>query len=384
MEAEAAETAEATLTAGAPKEFVVFFGLDVFANDGTRPRPVVDASGHEVLVMDQDGTKPVPLEDARLKAEVVPKLSRVGVTIAHLDGEPVYSAEADPMAQARAQQMMLSGLQDHAREQADVALWDANQRLTQAQRARDANIIDDAALANAAQNVNSAAARLDDVHATPTLGGELPGSGDRGAGHDGFAVSFRASAPEPHARAYGVVRLRIHPPGQPEVTVQALKTFRLRELTAKPRKFMVRIFDLPPGYTVESYQVHVYADGNELATNLSSNRVELTADEAHQYLIMRHAHLNRAATLPAQVLADLAPRAAPSGLIAGQESMLVNLGITAEGRVDQVGGDAAISATLSPQLQAALREVRFLPALVDGQPAASTGTFALGELFLSP
>ncbi len=216
------------------------------------------------------------------------------------------------------------------------------------------------------------------------LRGNLPGSGANDGGHDGFEVSFRASAPEPHARAYGVLRLRIRDPQQPELTRQGLKVFRLRELTPQPRKTTVGIYDLPPGFTVESYQVHIYADGEELATNLSPNRVELTADEAHQYLIMRHAHLHPGATLPAQVLADRALRAAPSELIAGQENTLVNLSITAEGQVDQIEGDAAISVPLSPQLQAALREVRFLPALVDGQPAASTGTFALGELFLSP
>lgn len=374
-EAEAAETA----SAAAPNDYVVFVGLDVFAADGAKRRLLVDASGHDGMFVDQAGATPLLLRDVPLEAEVAPKLSRAGVTVADLNGAPVYSVNADPGAEAQDQQMTIDAMQNQVRDQADSGQRDATRY-----NAQTANSGDAGAMADAQQVLNAANTRLDEVHATAVLRGALPGSGDSGAGPDGFEVSFRVSAPESHARAYGVVRLFIRDPRQTEATLQALKIFRLRELTPQPRRTVVWIQDVPPGFIVESYEVHIYADGRELATNLSSNRVELTADEAHQYLILRHTHLNRGATIPAQVLVELAPSAAAAGLVAGQEGTLVNFRITADGKVAHMDGDAAIPIPLSPRLQAAVREVRFLPALVAGQPAASTGTFALGELFLAP
>jgi hypothetical protein len=199
---------------------------------------------------------------------------------------------------------------------------------------------------------------------------------------DGFAVAFEVSTPQALDDAYGVLRLRYRESTQPGATLlHAMKLFRLRKLDAKPRKVVVRQFGLRPGFSVESFQVHLYAEGRELATNLSPNRVDVTEDEAHQFLILRHVHRHAAASLPVQIAPELLRPAPPALADGGVAALLVNVEVDVDGRVTAVVPGAVDSGAVGAELLDELRRVRFLPALLNGRPVAGRGAFAVGELF---
>lgn len=209
-------------------------------------------------------------------------------------------------------------------------------------------------------------------------------SGDNGV-FDGYEVDFRVSANERLPEGYGVLKISLQDPSRTELGVQhTYQVFRLPEMDSKPRKVIVRRFGLPMGFSVDSYEIHLYSDGMELATNESKNRVEVTADEALQFLILRHMQNNKGANQPPQVAAELRPAWPNAELVAAWENILVTLEITPEGTVDETEVAGTISNALSNELASIVRDVRFLPALVSGQPVAGRGTFSLGELFRTP
>jgi hypothetical protein len=373
--------------AASDKDYVVFFGLDVFANDRGKLRPVVGGSEREVVVLDEKSGAGVLLREVPLTAETTPKLGRPGVTIEGLTGEPVHSPAADPVAEAQSQMLTLQNVEAARQQENEVRMLQAEagaRALGVAAGMMDpaypgrgqAEAMADAARAEAARAASASAA----AYGLPQFRDFNP-NGDGAEGrHDGFEVAFRISAPRPESDAYGVLRLIVRDPQDEGTTAQALKVFRLRELTPNPRKVVVRLFGLPPGFAVDSYQVHVYAGGHELATSLSPNRVALTLDEAHQFLVLRHLQVHKGGRIPAEIVPDFRPSA--NGLVTpGQESVTVELSITAEGRVAQVASASTDLAQRSPELESALRDLRFFPALLEGNPVASTGVFALGELF---
>jgi hypothetical protein len=177
----------------------------------------------------------------------------------------------------------------------------------------------------------------------------------------------------------------IRDPSRTELGAQhAFQVFKLPPLGPKPQKVVVRRFNLPIGFSVDSYEVHLYVDDRELATSLSKNRVEVTEGEALQFLILQHMQRNKSASREAQVADEMRPEWPRVELARDWENIVVTVHITPDGTVEDSNVSGAIDSPLTEELHAALLKVRFLPALAIGEPVPSTGSFALGELFRSP
>lgn len=197
---------------------------------------------------------------------------------------------------------------------------------------------------------------------------------------DGFEIACRLSSPIELENAYAVLRLVVRTPQTPGQPMAAVKFFPLRRITPKPQKFVFTQYGLPLGFTIDSYELHVYMNGAELATSLSSNRVEVTASEAHQVLVLRHLADNRSASLPIQTVPELLSPELRRVIPPEQLGRTVNLDVDAGGRVTAVRLTPAETPENDPAIEAALRDVLFLPALLNGEAVASTGSFALSEL----
>ncbi len=369
--------------ASEPKDFVVFLGLNVSVDRHGKLLPVVRGSDRDVVVRDEGENVVLPRREVALSATVEPKLSRLGVTIDALTGYPVHSPATNPEADAQQQMMAMQNIEADRQEASEAALRQAEFAQMQAGAALQSGG-SQADLEKARAQVATATSDLDSVLSNPEFGDFLPGSGRGKGGFDGFEVSFRVSAAEPHDDAYGVLRLLLQDSARSQESSMALHVFRMRSLDATPRKVVVRRFGLPPGFHVASYDVHVYVEGQELATTTSPSRVEVTDDEAHQFLILRHMQSHPGATLPPQVAADLKPEWPDAALAAQWSNATVTVSLTEQGTVAKVDAGAAIASPLPASVLHAVSEIRFLPALVKGRPAASSGAFALGELFQAP
>jgi hypothetical protein len=137
---------------------------------------------------------------------------------------------------------------------------------------------------------------------------------------------------------------------------------------------------LPPGFAVESALMHIYANGQEYPTNLSRNRVEVTEDEAHEFLILQHIQNHRQDSLPAQLIPELVPSRLPGLIAREQRDALIEVTINRHGRVADLAPGPGATPDLVLQLGAELRRVRFLPALVHGAAMDGMETLALSEL----
>lgn len=384
-----AETTPAPKVEPPARSFVVFAGLDIFVDDHGTRQPVVGGSDQEVVVWDERRNATVTLRAVALSAAVEPRLTGTSVSIEHLKEFSVYSPANDPKAAAHAQQVFMHNLEGARAEESEMgaraaqAVADSYGSIAPSVSPDSPGAASYQAQMNAAiDQAASATGEMASTYANPVYRDSRVGSPAGNDNFDGYAVAFEVSAPQRVDNVYGVLRLRYRESSQPGALVgNAMKMFRVRQLDAKPRKVVVRQYGLPPGYVVDSFQIHLYANGQELAANTSPNRVEVTEAEAHQFLILRHVQLHPGATLPAQVAREL-QRERPA-VVAGRglEEMLVNLDVTADGTVASVRSDGAITAPLTDVMLAELRKVRFLPALVNGRPVASPGTFAVRELF---
>lgn len=380
----------ASAGAESDKSYAIFLGLTVFVEEQGKKLPVVGGSDPVVLVREDGTNVDVPRRHVALSAVVEPTLSPSFLTLDALNGYPIHSPATNPVRDAQAQMIAMQGI-DADRQDASAAAWrqaDTGAVAATAQAAAtdasspDKGLVEGAAAAARGQ----AASALDNMTSTitnPLFGSVLPGSGETGsdATCDGFEVTFRASASEPCSNVYGVLRLLIRPPAPANgELLQALKVFRLPDLDARPRKIVVRRLDMPVGAKVESFDVHIYANGRELASNTSRNRVDVSDDEALQFLILRHMQGHAKETLPAEVAQELRP-GWPGVISKDATKLTVDVGIDAEGKVSAVSLGVAATTPSAAELERAVRNVRFLPALLNGKPAPSSGTFALGELF---
>jgi hypothetical protein len=130
---------------------------------------------------------------------------------------------------------------------------------------------------------------------------------------------------------------------------------------------------------MENYAVHFYEDGEEFPTNASKNRMELNTAEAHQFLVLRHAHASQGASLPVQIVRELLPADMAERLRSIGPETNVELAIDINGQVTEVRSPFPQDDPQHAVLAAALRDVPFLPALRNGSAVASTGTFAVAE-----
>lgn len=365
-----------------PDEFVIFLGLDIGTEVNGALAPVLAASDATVDVQIEGQRRSFSLRDIRLKTATEPRISRARATLDEMTGDRVYSLNSDPAHDAIAQQMVMETAQEHAQEVRQIRSNALNLRATEIERASGDPLsgISQSDVAAAKLDAVNAASSLDASFTTPAFRSSLPGAIDDNGLFDGFEVRARIWTAEEHASAFGVLRLIIRDPQHPEQPVQKLKFFSLRSLGPTPRKVLVRQMGLPEGFGMDSYSLHIYADGREIPTNVSRNRLEVGVDDAHRFLILRHLQTNRGATIPVQVLPELRPAELSAILSEANRTTAVDLKIDQDGHVTN-----AVAATggVSPVPQSvldALMQLRMLPALLNGQPAASSGIFILEDL----
>jgi hypothetical protein len=278
---------------------------------------------------------------------------------------------------------MMNSIDEHrqdiaAIEQANAA---ANAEKVAALAERPGSGVTQADVRQADSRAAAATAKLSEVYSMPMSPNYVPtytGPADEG-GFDAFEVSFRVSSPEPLRDMLGLMRLDVRDSASP-TPVSVLKFFNLRDVGPKPRKVTLLQSGLPRGFAVAGYTIHLYLDGQELPTDLSQNRIEVSREEAHQFLVLRHTSANAHATLSAQLIPELVPDSTRAGLRATDPALTVEFQIDQNGKVTAASTSVVAADSALDHLNDLLRNIFFLPALQNGRPVASRGTFAISEI----
>jgi hypothetical protein len=192
-----------------------------------------------------------------------------------------------------------------------------------------------------------------------------------------FDVTSEKDLTQPYYAVIAQIRERDSKPGQVRkwAYVKSLGPMQ----AGVPKSVSAFQAGLPPGYILEDYEVHLYNQGEELATNLSRKRVPLTDDEALEFQIIEYVAANKGRSLPAAPLGPtLSGRIRATGP-AAQSGEVCYVRVARDGRVTAAYRDPDGKQPLAdPALEAALRAVRFQPALEAGKPVESVVAVNLG------
>jgi len=137
----------------------------------------------------------------------------------------------------------------------------------------------------------------------------------------------------------------------------------------------------PFNYELVDFQLHIYNRGEEIATNLAADRVELTRDEAFEYVKMEYIGSHLKDTLPAVPVMGKLPADLPAQLAQGKYSAAFYVKVSKDGFADEAYTDPACTRRIDdPYLDSVVKRVRFKPALNSGKPVDGVATLKLGQL----
>lgn len=379
-------------TQGAQKTHTLFMGADVSVGFDGGLYAVQDVTGSSWVIDVNGRAKVISASQGSLNIKVTPslKLTETSATVTNLKDEHGYTFANDPSVR------LTRALTQTAVENADFHAAqnqaEAVQNETMAATQMKANLIDPSgrgssnspAQRNAViqQTIDSGNQNLavtnDQVGSDVSAGRNHPMT----AGYDAMDVNFDISSAKKLQNPYVITMTRFHPKDGVAGMVQVLVYARsLNPIDSQTTNVHFLEGGFPFDFELVDFQLHVYDAGVEVATSVSSKRVELTADEAFEYVKMEylgaHPHANLAPVpamgkLPAELLGRLAT---------GKYGTTIYARVSKEGLADEAFLDASCTKNAGdPFLDSVVKSIRFNPALSNGKAVEGVAAIRLDRL----
>lgn len=362
------------------KPYVLFMGADLAVRRDGRLYRVEDVVGDQLKIHVDERVYSIRTDDQRTPVKVnnSVKLGRGTVLIEGLRSGPGYSPASNPQKKA-AQQMSLAmgatALQDIANgalvQESIIASGGAPAGGPGAPQGPDTDKYGEALtrIETSGQIVRDAQNNTEGI----------PSAGDN---YDAVETSFRVSSASELEDPHLIVLFRFQEPGaKPGPARILIHAQAIDPVGSRPQRIFVRKTGLPPGFKFLNCEVHLYNRGEEVATNASPKRVELSRAEAQEYLVIEYLGANKRATLPAGVLPGTLRREQRDGLTPDQLDRTFYVRVAANGALIGAYADEACKRQLDDAaMEAALGEVFFRPALDKGKPVEGIGRVRLGDI----
>jgi hypothetical protein len=365
----------------APKTHVLFLGADLSVQHDKKLYRVEDVTGSalKIKIGRDDILVPTRMGPVALQVNAGLKLASAAVQLDDLKSGAAYTYANDPMRKLEEANSNAIAVAD-AQDMAQAQMARAEETLSAAQNSA-ANSREPATaardLANARQGMESAQRQLNASAVTslsdrPNLGAGALRAAKAEGNYDAMEVAFKVSSAVELDRPYMVVLFRFHDPAaKPGTNGLVIHAQAMDPIDSKPRYVRVLRGGLPPGFEFVDCTVHIYNRGEEVATNLSAKRVDLTRAETQMYMVMEHLGAHKGATLPAILVPGSLRRAQRQGLSSAQLTRTFFAQVAPDGALLGAFADEACVTPLNdPAAEAALREVFFVPALDQGKPVA--------------
>jgi len=379
-----------------PKPYVLFMGADLDVQREKKYHRVEDVVGSELKI--RIGRKeffvPTRNRSTSLKVSHSLKLSGATVQLDNLEGGPSYTPANDPVRKMIA----ASGAAGGAAAVQDLAY---GRMIQMSILATEASMS-----ANASSGPGAGAAQLAAAQAEQKYQESLAQAGEMSSiiqtssqyntgayvdqmqkelaegNYDAMDVSFKISSPVELDDPYMVVLFKFQErdtkPGQESMIIHAEA---LDPIGPKPKYIRVRKGGLPRGFKYLDSEVHIFNRGMEIATNASSRRVELTREEAQQYLVIEHMGANKDATLPAVAVSGSLAPGRLKALSLDQVNRTYYVKVGPDGSVVGLYADESCNLKIDDSMTlGAVGEVFFKPALVKGKPVEGVARVRLGEI----
>jgi hypothetical protein len=406
----------------AAKTHTLFMGADISVNLDKDLYAVRDVVGSSWVIDINGKDKIVSTKEAphNLKITPVLKLTEVSATISGFRKEAAYTFDNDPsvlitrgLTRAAVTNSMLQGISQDAQNRADTV---ANRALGPAAvfASSDSQFGESALLLTAMTTpaITHPSKPIPGLRGPPPnplvsstlsdgmeLSSSLANQAAAGAasqaenanepagrlttqGLDAMDVEFDISSATPLYNPYVVTITRFHDMlAKPGLVKSLVYARALDPIDAHGSHVRFSEDGFPFSYELVDFQLHIYNRGVEIATNLSSKRVELTRDEAFEYVKMEYVSAHRSDTLPAVPAMGKLPAELPNRLAAGEYAETFFVKVSKDGLAEEPFVDVACSRRIEdPFLETVVRSLRFKPALSHGEPVDGIAALNLTKL----
>jgi len=405
------------------KTHTLFMGADISLNLDKDFYPVRDVEGGSWVVEINHQDRVISAKSAPLNLKITPnlKLSERSATIVGFKGERGYTFDNDPsvrltrgLSGSAMTNDMLTGVAQDAQHLDDTlrnnALGGAQTLATADKQFGDAAIMYTAQTSPARVHfpkavpgtiapdnplVNStfdgksglALAILEADMAVQVAdkqaeNGTEPGSRLTKTGVDAMDVDFSIAAPAPLHEPYIVTITKFHARGSPDGLVQNLVYAKALDPIYKQYSHIhFTEGGFPFDFELVDFQVHIYDRGVEVPTNLSPDRIEMTREEAFQYVKAEYIAAHRGATRPPVPAMGKLPAQLPARLAAGNYGDTFYVKVSKDGLAEESFADVGCSKRIDdPFLDEVVKGLRFKPALEEGKPVEGISPLNLSKL----
>lgn len=359
-------------SASAP--YVLFVGMNLEVSEGGKFLPVTGAATNRVEVQQNHQAKQIELRKAEaIRITRGVKLSTLKASVADLQVD--QQARAASMEALQASMAVMGEYQDQMQRQLGGMVRAGY--LGSPDARPDARI---AAMAAAEESYSSSAPGIaQNMQASDLMIRRQINDTSRGV-VDTFNVAFDLSSERPIGAGYVALVTDFTVPGKDEVLHYRVATKAFDGIGTKPRRFDLSQSGFPLGFLVKGHHVHLFADGQEIVTNLSDKQVPLSRKEAEQYLMLQYVLSHPGETRTARAYPMVPEPELRRSIDARSLPPVVYVDVDAEGAVLGLYADAAGQQKLSEQGQAAMQGLAFYPALEKGAPVKGRASVVIADL----
>lgn len=370
-------------------KYVLYMGADLAVQQGKKFYAVEDVDGSEFVITVGGKSRFVRtrLQANNLKVDRALKLAPVSVRLDDLQGGPGYTPANDPRHKFNAR----SGAASGAVAASDLATYNVTEITATLEQVKNSPVPWKEREQQLTVELDKEQGRQSEVNyqqatdytSTPKMADALALELAEG-NYDLVDVSFKVSSPEPLDDPYMVVLVEFAPRGaKPGETSTLIHAKALDPIGPEPKFIRVREGGMPVGFKYLRHEVHLYNRGREVATSESSKRVELSAAEARQYLVLDHLAAHKDGTLPPEPVVGSVPASVKQRLGPDQLQRTCYAKVSKEGLLLGVYADEGVSLPLADEdLVAAFAGVLFKPALARGKPMEGVVRVRLADLTL--
>lgn len=361
------------------KDHVLFVGTDLAVKQDGQFYRVVRATKDSLMIERDHVVKNIrTVDNAEIHVTRGVKLSSLSATIDNLRTDSVDRVAARAQFEAMHEQTLLT---DQAHATAD--------RL-QGEMVRAGAVGLDPSAMGGYGAVGAAANEANKSATAQAYASALPGLESNAAAASTFffeknqrsdsaevELAFDVSSPEPIENAYLVVVANYT--GGDKVARQ-ISTRELKLIDSHPRRIKLVHPAALSGLDFKKFDIGLYANGQEVATNLSEKRMPLTATQAYQFFLIDYLSKHPGANTPPAAML-MTPRTEFRKQINNADTnQPIYATVDKSGAVLAVSTDEAGAQKLPSSLASALENVRFLPALQNGTPVEGRVKITLAQL----
>ncbi|HZZ20988.1 MAG TPA: hypothetical protein VFE25_16555 [Opitutaceae bacterium] len=201
-------------------------------------------------------------------------------------------------------------------------------------------------------------------------------------GLDAMDIQFGIRSAKPLHNPYVVTMTRFHAPGaKPGLVQNMVYAKSLNPIDQHILRVHLVEEGFPYGFEVVDFQLHIYDRGVELATNISADRVELTHDEAFEYVKMEYLGVHAKDTLAPSVAMGKLPPELRAKVEGGKYAQTYYVKVSRDGFADGAYSDPACKQEVGDIfLDSVIKALRFKPAVDHGKAVDGIALVNLAKL----